>query len=255
MELTKELLKEIIDTINQDASFGIELYKALIKSVGDEILTKTYLDEALAKQSKEFDEKLAKLSKEFDEKLTRLSKEFDEKLTKLSKEFDEKLIKQAEGFDIKLTKLSMEFDEKLKKQSEDLKKFINSKLGALGSRWGVNAEKTIRNYSEKIIKDFGGKVKKWKRSVRFKTDYGKVKKQSYELDIVLTDSKHIAVEVKSACDEKDIKRFIENCSVYEDTDGKGKKIEKIFITFFIDTEAQKLAERNNIIIIDPLQIK
>ncbi|MCP4370480.1 MAG: hypothetical protein GY797_20565, partial [Deltaproteobacteria bacterium] len=88
MVITEEFKHAIIEEIQSDADFGFRLFKAIMVSSGDQLVTKTYLDNALARQSKEFDEKLARQSKDFDEKLTRalvrLTKEFDEKLTRLA---------------------------------------------------------------------------------------------------------------------------------------------------------------------------
>ena len=153
MIITEEFKSEIIEAIYKDAGFGIKLFEALISANGGKTISPTYLDEALAKQSKEFDEKLfrlgEKLSKEFDEKLFRLgeklSKEFDEKLAKLSKEFDEKLAKLSKEFDEKLVKLSKEFDEKLKP--------IKKQLGGLSMVVGYGLEDKIIPLMKGFVRD------------------------------------------------------------------------------------------------------
>ncbi len=58
MVLTEEFKRELIAEIKHDAAFGFDLYYALLGSVNGDALTKTYLDEALAKQSRNFDAKL-----------------------------------------------------------------------------------------------------------------------------------------------------------------------------------------------------
>ena len=70
MVITQEFKKALIEEINIDAVFGFELFKAIMESAGDHLVTTTYLDQALARQSKEFDKKLTRQSKEFNEKLT-----------------------------------------------------------------------------------------------------------------------------------------------------------------------------------------
>jgi len=39
MILTEEIKRSIIDAINNDASFGFDLYYAIIKTVKDELIT------------------------------------------------------------------------------------------------------------------------------------------------------------------------------------------------------------------------
>lgn len=113
MVITEEFKKAIIEEINNDAEFGYLLFRAIMNSAGDQIVTTTYLDKALARQSKEFDQKLAQQSKEFNEKLAQQSKEFDQKLAQQSKEFNEKLTQISEDFARQLAQQSAEFDQKL----------------------------------------------------------------------------------------------------------------------------------------------
>ncbi len=161
---TEELKKKILELVREDEDFAMELNRTILRLYSDKLLTKTYLDEALAKQSKDFDEKLEKLSKDFDEKLAKQSKEFDEKLIKLreelSREFDEKLARQSRDFDEKLAKQSKEFDEKFNKWADNIIERITNKINAIGGRWGIDAENAVRKFAEKIVSDWGGNVKK-----------------------------------------------------------------------------------------------
>jgi len=278
----EELKKKILELVREDEDFAMELNRTILRLYSDKLLTKTYLDEALAEQSKEFDEKLAKqskefdekliklreeLSREFDEKLARQSKDFDEKLIKLreelSREFDEKLAKQSKDFDEKLIKLreelSREFDEKLAKQSKEFdEKFnkwadniierITNKINAIGGRWGIDAENAVRKFAEKIVSDWGGNVKKWNKKVEIKLG-DKVIHKEYEIDIVVKDGKELLIEVKASFNKDSMERFVEACELYESTEGKGKKIERIVISFFIYEEAKEIAKKNKVTII------
>jgi hypothetical protein len=311
----EELKKKILELVREDEDFAMELNRTILRLYSDKLLTKTYLDEALAKQSKEFDEKLIKLreelSREFDEKLARQSKEFDEKLAKQSKEFDEKLIKlreelsrefdeklakqskefdeklakqskefdekliklreelsrefdeklakQSKEFDEKLAKQSKQFDEKLAKQSKEFdEKFnkwadniierITNKINAIGGRWGIDAENAVRKFAEKIVSDWGGNVKKWNKKVEIKLG-DKVIHKEYEIDIVVKDGKELLIEVKASFNKDSMERFVEACELYESSEGKGKKIERIVISFFIYEEAKEIAKKNKVTII------
>jgi hypothetical protein len=296
----EELKKKILELVREDEDFAMELNRTILRLYSDKLLTKTYLDEALAKQSKEFDEKLEKLSKDFDEKLAKQSKEFDEKLIKLreelSREFDEKLARQSREFDEKLAKQSKEFDEKLAKQSKEFdekliklreelskdfdeklarqskdfdeklakqskefdEKFnkwadniierITNKINAIGGRWGIDAENAVRKFAEKIVSDWGGNVKKWNKKVEIKLG-DKVIHKEYEIDIVVKDGKEMLIEVKASFNKDSMEKFVEACELYESTEGKGKKIERIVISFFIYEEAKEIANKNKVTII------
>jgi hypothetical protein len=252
----EELKKKILELVREDEDFAMELNRTILRLYSDKLLTKTYLDEALAKQSKEFDEKLIKLreelSREFDEKLARQSKEFDEKLAKQSKEFDEKLIKLREElsreFDEKLARQSKEFDEKFNKWADNIIERITNKINAIGGRWGIDAENAVRKFAEKIVSDWGGNVKKWNKKVEIKLG-DKVIHKEYEIDIVVKDGKEMLIEVKASFNKDSMEKFVEACELYESTEGKGKKIERIVISFFIYEEAKEIANKNKVTII------
>jgi len=227
---TEELKKKILELVREDEDFAMELNRAILRLYSDKLLTKTYLDEALAKQSKEFDEKLIKLREE-------LSKDFDEKLAKQSKEFDEKLAKQ-----------SKEFDEKFNKWADNIIERMTNKINAIGGRWGIDAENAVRKFAEKIVSDWGGNVKKWNKKVEIKLG-DKVIHKEYEIDIVVKDGKEILIEVKASFNKDSMERFVEACELYESSEGKGKKTERVAISFFIYEEAKEIANKNKVTII------
>ena len=226
----EELKKKILELVREDEDFAMELNRTILRLYSDKLLTKTYLDEALAEQSKEFDEKLIKLREE-------LSKDFDEKLAKQSKEFDEKLAKQ-----------SKEFDEKFNKWADNIIERITNKINAIGGRWGIDAENAVRKFAEKIVSDWGGNVKKWNKKVEIKLG-DKVIHKEYEIDIVVKDGKELLIEVKASFNKDSMERFVEACELYESTEGKGKKIQRIVISFFIYEEAKEIAKKNKVTII------
>ena len=248
----EELKKKILELVREDEDFAMELNRTILRLYSDKLLTKTYLDEALAKQSKEFDEKLAKQSKEFDEKLAKQSKEFDEKLIKLreelSKDFDEKLAKQSKEFDEKLAKQSKEFDEKFNKWADNIIERMTNKINAIGGRWGIDAENAVRKFAEKIVSDWGGNVKKWNKKVEIKLG-DKVIHKEYEIDVVVKDGKELLIEVKASFNKDSMERFVEACELYESIEGKGKKTERVAISFFIHEEAKEIAKKNKVTII------
>ena len=251
MVITKEFKDAIIAEINADADFGFLLFKAIMDSASDQIVTSTYLDRALARQSKEFDEKLTRQSKEFDEKLTRQTKEFKEQLAQQTKEFDEKLTRQSRGFDEKLTQHGKEFKEQLARQTDDLKTFFDQKLGRIGSRWGEKVEDNYRRFARQIVSQWGGAVTKWRRKIRTTDERGKEFVHRYEVDIVITNGKVLLVEMKSQCDLDDVERFLENVEQYVSLEAPAQVVEKVILTFDLTTPAREKAEEAGITIIMP----
>ncbi len=229
MVITEEFKQAIIEEINSDADFGFRLFKAIMVSSGDRLVTKTYLDKALARQSKEFDEKLAQQSKEFDEKLARLAKEFDKKLTRQTEEFDKKLTQQT----------------------EELKGFIHRKLGYIGSRWGEKVEANYRRFAEKIVAQWGGTVSKWRRKIKTTDDQGRRFIHRYEVDIVMTTGKIILVEMKSQCDLDGVERFLDNAEQYMYLEHPAVPVEQVILAFDMTTPARDRAEEAGMTIILP----
>ncbi|MCS7299240.1 MAG: DUF3782 domain-containing protein [Spirochaetia bacterium] len=252
-----ELKERLLSIIRTDKDFAFEIHKLILKLYGDELLTKTYFDEALVKYSQD-------LKREFYSALEKQSEE-------LRKEFYSALEKQSE-------ELRKEFYSALEKQSEDLKKFVlnvkdeidrkidreverldrkidesvgrlDRKLEAIGGRWGLSSEKAITKFAEDLVSSWGGEVKKWKSSAVVKIgDFEE--KREYEIDIVVKDGVEMVVEVKSSCSVSEVERFEEAVRVYEQEVGR-KVSEKRIVTYFIYEDAKKLAEKKGIKVIYP----
>lgn len=151
----------------------------------------------------------------------------------------------------KVEKLTQAFDEKLNKQRQELEKFINDRNSLLGSRWGDEIEANLRNFTRLIVSQWGGKVRKWKKKVKSKTEDGIQIITKYEIDIVVLNGKTILIEVKSRCDMEDIERFLENVQAYLSFEKPTGNIEKVMFTMLIPPQAKEIAKEENIQIIDP----
>lgn len=241
--ITEEFKEALVEEINKDADFGFILFKAILESAGERIPSVTYLDKALARQTIELDRKL-------DELKGSLSFEIDEKLDAQARRFDEKLDTQARRFDEKLDDLAQQFDEKLDNCIGKLERFIDAKLGYIGSRWGEDVEAMFLSFAQETIAQWGGTAQKWRRKTRLTDEHGHVFESRYEIDIVVTNGKTMLVEVKSKCDLDDVERFLENVAYYLLTQDQ-KTVETAILTFFITTPARELAEKEGIRLIMP----
>lgn len=242
----KDLKEKILELLETDKDFAFELYRLILKRYGDELVTKTYLDEALAKLS-------ADLRNEFYLALEKQTEEFNKRLEKLSKEFYEALKSQRDEImremDRKISdatdKIMKQVDEKLEKTTE---KLIN-KIDAIGGRWGISSEIAIRNFAQSLVKEWGGTVKKWSKKIASTGPKGVKVSKNYEIDIVITDSKELLVEVKSSCNLEAVEKFWEACEYYLATEKVNREVDKIIVSFFAYEDAIKFAKQKGIRII------
>ncbi len=134
-----------------------------------------------------------------------------------------------------------------------LKQYFDTKLGKIGSRWGVDAEHAIREFFTKMAANWGGTVEKWSRNVRLTGPEGYVYQKTYEIDMVISNGKRFLVEVKAHSDVEDLERFLENVRFYEHTEGKDHAAKKILLTFSVDDRVVELAANVGIEVINGLE--
>lgn len=259
MVITKEFKESLIQEINNDTSFAILLFRAIQNSTGETFVTTNYLDQALAKQSREFDKKLAEQSKEFDKKLARIVEEFKQMLAEQSDRFDKKLAEQSDRFDKKLdtrlTEQEVKFDKKLEtrlaEQSAELKTYINNQFSRIGSRWGMNVEENYRNFAQAIVSQWGGTVTKWRRKIKATDDEGRRYILRYEVDLVVANGTVMLVEMKASCDDEALERYIENVTQYMNLESPTRPVEKVILTFDMDEHLVEKAQAAGITVIMP----
>ena len=240
MVITEELKAALIEEINEDAAFGYDLFRAIIRSAEDRIVTAAYLDQALARQSEEINERFKQVDRRFEQ--------VDQQFKQVDRRF-EQVDQRFERVDRRLDQL----DLRIESVKEELKHFIDRKLGYIGSRWGEDIENTYRSFAQTIVAQWGGAVTKWKRTVKATDEQGSVLKLPYEIDVIVVDSKVMLIECKSKCDLDDVERFIENIRQYERLEHPAKLVERAILTFYITTPARERAEAEGVSVITPEQ--
>lgn len=131
MVITEELKAALIEEINADAAFGYDLFRAIIRSAEDRIVTAAYLDQALARQSEEINERFKQVDRRF-EQVDRRFEQVDQRFEQVDQRLDQ-------------------LDLRIESVKEELKHFIDRKLGYIGSRWGEDIESTYRNFAQTIV--------------------------------------------------------------------------------------------------------
>lgn len=108
---------------------------------------------------------------------------------------------------------------------------FNSKIGALGARWGLGSETAFRKGMRGILSDIGMKTERY---LKF-DEAGKVfgRPDQVEIDIVMKDSEVYLVEIKSSLDKAGVSLFERKARFYEEESGR-KVAKKIIISSFVE---------------------
>ncbi|NBC49284.1 MAG: DUF3782 domain-containing protein [Gammaproteobacteria bacterium] len=137
-------------------------------------------------------------------------------------------------------KADQRFEQLHQEIMEQAKKHDRS-IGALGARWGMQAESTFRNALAGILEEnFGVNV----RHVDEYDDEGEVfgRPDQVELDIIIYDGQLLICELKSSIDKAGMYSFERKARFYERKHGR-KATRLLVISPMVDPRAQKVAER------------
>ncbi|MEO0151055.1 MAG: DUF3782 domain-containing protein [candidate division WOR-3 bacterium] len=182
----RDSIREIVEIIIKEE---IEQNRKMIQELWDIIREGNKVNERLWKTvevlGKRID-KLTKVSKEQGKRINRLEKaliELTERVNNLTQAIEE------------MRKANQEQFERINKKFDEMKKYIDNKISSLGARWGIESENTFRNSIAYLLKDIGFKVEK----LIFFDDEGYVfsKPSTIEIDLIITNGKTIAIEIKS----------------------------------------------------------
>ena len=123
---------------------------------------------------------------------------------------------------------------------------LELRLEALGARWGILSERSFREGMKYIIeKFFGGRVSRWEYYDEQGYVYGAP--SVVDVDVLIKDSEHILVEIKSRIDRSDVVVFRRKADLYEKT--TGTKANLVMISPYVTDQAIDLASKLNIKII------
>ena len=127
---------------------------------------------------------------------------------------------------------------------------MNRKIEGLGARWGLMAEETFRAGIKSIIEDLGYAVE----NVIFFDNEGYVflRPSQIEIDIIIKDSRKIAIEIKSSISEGDVSAFERKVKLYENKFNV-KVDKKIILTPFASDKAVDIAKSFDIEIVQELK--
>ena len=195
----------------------------------------------------ESEKRFEKAHQESEKRYEKIRKESDERFNRMQEEANKK-------FDKMLADLhAIHEEDKIERQKlreEDLKERrrfeskIDQRLGAIGERWGVDAEGTFRKALCGILEEnFDVKV----INVNEYDDEGIVfgRPDQVELDIIIKNGLLIICELKASMSKSDMHIFNRKVHFYEQKHNK-KATRKIVISPMIDKRARPVAKELNI---------
>ncbi len=133
----------------------------------------------------------------------------------------------------------VKLEERVVKLEERMDRF-EDKLNALGARWGLVAEESVRASLYRVLREYLGvaRVEKWEEYDREGRVFGRP--ALIEIDVVVRDDTHYLIEVKSSVDHYDVYLFNRKCEFYAER-VKPPRLKKLVVTFYADERARKAA--------------
>ncbi len=125
---------------------------------------------------------------------------------------------------------------------------LSDRINALGARWGVVSERTVRRGLHRFLKEYFGvaSVGKWRFYDREGLVYGY---PAYvEIDVIVKDNVHYLVEVRSSVSVGDVLVFDKICNLYTEKTGI-ESVKKVMITYYIREKALEAARKYGIEVI------
>ena len=256
VSLNREEKQRILKAIEEDREFRYALMGLLGFSEILERITK--LEEGqqrLAERFAELEERFAKLEERFarlEERVTKLEERFaelEERVIKLEErlaKLEERVTKLEERF-ARLEERFAELEERQQKLEERVAKLeerletLNRTVIVIAHRFGILSESGFREGMKYVIEDILGvaEVDKWVYYDEEGMVYGFP--SIVEVDLVIKDSQHILIEVKSRVSRGDVLELHRIGKLYEKVNNVKPKL--LIIGGFIDKMARKIAQK------------
>ncbi|MEM4635126.1 MAG: DUF3782 domain-containing protein [Candidatus Nitrosocaldus sp.] len=250
MQSNKEELKEtLLDLLLEDKEFR----HAVAGAIGyKEILDRfARVEEEIKELRRDMDARFLKVEEDMNKRFLDMEERFNARFLKL----EERIVKVEEEIrDLRKDMNNLRKDmlegfrrhdeefarvwksiEDLRRDMQDGFKRLDLKVSALGARWGIMNEESVREALKGIVgKELGYTVQEWNTYDGEGYVYGYP--SNVQLDIVVSNGKIIAVEVASHVKRSDpliLKRKVE---LYRKREGRDVS-RVMFVTPFIDDEA------------------
>ncbi len=236
LEIRKLFEDYLKQSKNQDMA---QLVKALIMYINESNKRMEELRSDFNKRFETFDKRMEELRSDFNKQMEELRSDFNKQMEELRSDFN----KQYETFNKRMESFEKRMDS-FEKQLKLFDKKFDLKLTAMGARWGIDSEEAFRNGVAMLLKEFADvSVSKWEATDEKGIVFGD--KSRIELDVVVHDSIHVLIEIKSSVSKGDILVLLRKAEVYREK-VKPEKIQLMIISPYIDERAIEFAKSKNI---------
>jgi hypothetical protein len=120
-----------------------------------------------------------------------------------------------------------------------LRRTVETQLGGLGARWGIQTKEAFRNAMKTILEEVGFTAKRY---LAYDTE-GEVfgRPDQVELDVVMQDGKVIVLEIKSSLDRGQVHLFARKVAFYTRKTGQ-QVARQVIVTPYPERGSRELAE-------------
>jgi hypothetical protein len=120
-----------------------------------------------------------------------------------------------------------------------LRRTVETQLGGLGARWGIQTEEAFRNAMKTILEEVGFTAKRY---LAYDTE-GEVfgRPDQVGLDVVIQDGKVIVLEIKSSLDRGHVHLFAQKVAFYTRKTGQ-QVARQVIVTPYPERGSRELAE-------------
>ena len=142
--------------------------------------------------------------------------------------------------------LRIDFNKRMEEMREDFNRrmeMFDTKLSALGARWGLINEASVRQALKGILERFfKAKVERWEVYDEKGLVYGHP--SMIDVDVLIRDSEHILIEIKSHVRKGDVAELLRISQLYQEKTGVTPRL--VIVSPYVDEKARELAKIKNI---------
>ncbi len=217
----------------RDASFRDQMLSLMENdSAIRDLVSRMMLESVVVQELRAFREDTNRRFEAVDRRFEAVDRRFEEMMTEL------KALRT--DMDKRFEQMRVDMDKRFEAQRSDMDKRFDlvgvefkatrDSISALGSRWGIQTEEAVRSFAQEFIsKEFGVKAERWTH-------------KDAELDLVVGNGHHCAIEVTSWCDERALRRFLQSVGAYETKTGN-HVVRRMIITAHATGAAWKAAQQ------------
>ena len=204
------LKREIIRLLKEDEDFRVMLIGTLASAFATREETNAILQE-----------------------IKNLRIDFNKRMEEMREDFNRRM----EAFERRMEEMREDFNRRMD--------VFDTKLSALGARWGLINEASVREALRGILeKFFRAKVERWEVYDEKGLVYGHP--SIIDVDVLIRDTEHILIEIKSHVRKGDIAELLRISQLYQEKTGVTPRL--VIVSPYVDEKARELAKIKNIIV-------